>query len=206
MLTRIFFRQVLPRTILTNVRIVDHSNEALTMEHELFKHLEIEIFVPARHLRASAEYVRAIFEVFDGASPAPSADIAASLDAIGMLEELKQHVGKFTYHYSISFRRILPDDTLISMTADTDEPFYSISLITYVEPRDRFYEVASFLARSMAKLFDARLHWGKYFPLSNADIEGTYPHLPEFRTICERTDPNGVFRNDFVNRVVFNQV
>jgi hypothetical protein len=203
MLTRFFFRSVLPWTILTNVPIVDHSDEALVMEHELFRHLEIEIFVPARHLSLAADFVRAVLEVFDGAEAAPPTEIAARLDSIGMLEELTQRVGRFTYHYSITFRRVLPDDTLISMTAGATEPYYSISLITYAEPRDRFYELASFLARSMVKLFEARLHWGKYFPLPNADLEGSYPQLAEFRGLCRQVDPHGVFRNEFAQRVLF---
>jgi hypothetical protein len=125
------------------------------------------------------------------------------LEAIGMLEELKRHRGVFTYHYSITFRRVLPDDTLISMTAGAAEPYYAISMITYVEPRDCFYELASFLARSMVRLFDARLHWGKYFPLTNAEIEASYPRLPEFRALSRQVDPHGVFRNEFAQRVLF---
>jgi xylitol oxidase len=54
----------------------------------------------------------------------------------------------------------------------------------------------------MTRLFPARLHWGKYFPLSNLDIEGVYPRLPEFRALCRQVDPNGVFRNEFTERVI----
>jgi hypothetical protein len=30
-----------------------------------------------------------------------------------------------------------------------------------------------------------------------------YPRLEEFCTLCRRVDPHGVFRNEFVERVVF---
>ena len=89
------------------------------------------------------------------------------------------------------------------MTAGAAEPYYAISFITYAEPRERFYAMASFLARSMVRLFAARPHWGKYFPLTGADIEAVYPHLPEFRALCRQVDPLGVFRNDFAERVLF---
>jgi len=204
-LTRFFFRHVLPKTILKNTPITDHSEQMLVMEHELFKHLEIEIFVPAQCVRAASEFVRGVLEVYDGATDWQTRlPFAAQLESVAMLDELKQRIGVFTYHYTVTFRRVSPDDTLISMTGSAVETYYAISLITYAEPREPFYELGSFLARSMVKLFDARLHWGKYFPFANADIEGSYPDLAEFRAICRRVDPHGVFRNDFVNRVLFN--
>ena len=119
-----------------------------------------------------------------------------------MYEALLQQRGTFTHHYPIAFRRVLPDDALISMSSGTNEPYYSISFITYVEPRERFFGLALFLARSMTALFRARLHWGKHFPLSNAEIESVYPHLEEFRRICRQTDPGGVFRNAYTDRVL----
>jgi hypothetical protein len=87
--------------------------------------------------------------------------------------------------------------------AEAREAWYALSFITYVEPRDAFYAMASFLARSMAILFQARPHWGKYFPLTHADVECMYPRLDEFCAMCQRVDPHGVFRNEFVERVVF---
>ena len=115
-----------------------------------------------------------------------------------MEEEAKLLRGTYTHHYAICFRRVLPDDTLISMTANADEDWYAISFITYCEPRDDFYRTAEFLARSMHRLFGARIHWGKWFPLDRKQVEQQYPQLNRFLEIANRFDPNGVFRNDFV--------
>ena len=202
-LVRFFYRHVLMRVTLNNQTFVDSADRMLVMKHELFQHLEIEIFVPARHVRQAAELVRAVVEVFDGQSATVPSTVTAALEGIGMKEELLKKRGLFTHHYPIAIRRILPDDTLISMASGTAEPFYSISFITYGRERASFCDLASFLARSMTKLFEARLHWGKYFPLGSAEIKITFPHLAEFRQICSRVDPRGVFRNDFVERVLF---
>ena len=91
---------------------------------------------------------------------------------------------------------------MISMTANANEPYYAISFITYVEPRDSFFSLAKFLAESMVALFSARLHWGKYFPLHYSQIEDAYPNLAEFRAMCRHTDPRGVFCNDYAERVL----
>ena len=200
---RFFYRRLLSKLILKHIAITDTSERILVMEHELFKHLEIEIFVPARHLRTAADYVRIILEMFDGMRTDPGSEITASLKSIGMEVELQTRRGTFSHHYPITFRRVLPDDTLISMSSGDSEAYYAISFITYIEPRDGFFALATFLARSMNRLFQARLHWGKWFPLNAREVEVTYPNLQEFREICERFDPRGVFRNEFAERVIF---
>lgn len=200
--TRFFYRHVMPRLIVTNTTVTDRNERMLVMEHELFRHSETELYVPARHVRRAATFVRAVLEVFDGSAAAPPPDVAAELDSVGMLGELERHRGTFTHHYPVTFRRVLPDDALIS-TSCGDEPRYALSFITYAEPRDDFSALATFLARSMARLFDARPHWGKWFPLDGSEVERLYPNLAEFRVACDRVDPRGVFRNEFVERVLF---
>lgn len=202
-LVRFFFANILPRLILTHRTVVDHAERMLTMEHDLFKHLEIEIFVPAEHIRPATQFVQAVLKHCAGTGD--DADIGAAVDRLGMAEELRRLRGSFTYHYALTFRRVLPDDALIAMTAAAKEPWYALSFITYVEPREPFYAVASFLARTLAKLYGARPHWGKYFPLTGAEVGTLYPRLPEFRALCRQVDPHGVFRNGFVARVLFGE-
>lgn len=202
-LIRFFFRHVLAKLILKNKTVIDHAERMLVMEHELFKHLEIEIFVPAGHVCRAAAFVRSVLEVFDGTIDAPAGECAAAIEPIGMLAELLQLRGTFTLHYPITFRRVLPDDALIAMSSGGEQPYYAISLITYLEPRDGFLALASFLARGMIRLFQARLHWGKAFPLTGADVAGVYPRLSEFRALCRQVDPHGVFRNDFTEQILF---
>jgi FAD/FMN-containing dehydrogenase len=208
-LVRWAYRHLLPRFILKRRTVIDRSDRMLTMEHEMFRHLEIELFVPTRHLARAADLVRHVLEVFAGDDQATLDSVENDLTSVGLLTALESHRGTFTHHYPICFRRILPDDTLISMAAGDatvpegeNEPCYSISLITYVEPREPFFALADFLAAAMTPLYGARLHWGKYFPLGHADIADCYPRLTEFREICRRADPNGVFRNEYVDEVL----
>jgi hypothetical protein len=201
-LVRFFDRRCLSPLIVRNVTIVDHSDRTLIMEHELFKHFEIEIFVPARHVRRTAAFVQDILRAFDSVDAEISAETADSIRGIGMEETLANLRGTFTHHYPVTFRRVLPDETLISMTALADEPYYAISFITYAEPRDAFRAMGTFLSQSMVRLFGARPHWGKFCPLSAAEAAELYPRLEDFRTICRRVDPEGVFQNEWVRRVL----
>jgi hypothetical protein len=195
--TRFFFRRILPVLIVKNRTVVDRGERMLVMEHELFRHLEIELFVPSSHLRDAAEFVRVVVDVFAGTRADVPPDFPSQFR-----DELLAKCGTFVFHYPITFRRVLPDDALIATSAG-EEAYYAISLITLAEPRDAFFALGRFLAVAMMHLFGARPHWGKWFPLEVADVEQLYPSLSEFRDVCRRTDPRGVFRGGFAGRVLF---
>ena len=49
--------------------------------------------------------------------------------------------------------------------------------------------------------FDDRPHWGKSFDRSADEIRGLYPKYDEFNSWRRACDPNGVFRNRFLDRI-----
>jgi xylitol oxidase len=50
--------------------------------------------------------------------------------------------------------------------------------------------------------FAPRPHWGKVFLAGSATIADRYERLPDFRSLVERLDPRGAFRNDWLERHV----
>ncbi|MFO1096018.1 MAG: D-arabinono-1,4-lactone oxidase [Planctomycetaceae bacterium] len=200
-LTRAFFRAAMPYLLLEDKIYIARSDRILTWEHELFRHMEIEMFVPRRHLAAAIEHIRAVVTVCDGSAD-PDPQVAARLQAAGLLDGLLGIRGVFTHHYPICTRRVLCDDTLISMASGEGEDWYAFSFITLEQPRDGFRKMAEYLAHSMRQLFGARPHWGKYFPLGTEEVCSVYPQLAEFDAICRRFDPHGVFQNDFTRQVL----
>jgi xylitol oxidase len=53
--------------------------------------------------------------------------------------------------------------------------------------------------------FDARPHWGKLFTMDAARVQALYPKLADFRALVQRYDPQGKFRNAFLDRYVFGE-
>ena len=51
--------------------------------------------------------------------------------------------------------------------------------------------------------FDARPHWGKLFTTSPAELKRIYRKMPEFIELSRRFDPNGKFRNEYLNKNIF---
>ena len=202
-----FFRRILPFTIIRNWKVVDDSHSMLTMEHELFRHLEIELFVQRSKLQEASDFLVHVLKRSAGSTEAGSVEIEGQLDQLETRSEFESLNGCYVHHYPICFRRIVNDDALISMAAasgESDEDWFAISLISYQKPNDRdgFFKFAHFVAPAFSKLFKGRCHWGKYNPLEKSDNEAVYPRLDDFRKVCEEFDRDGFFRNDWLERVL----
>ena len=197
-LVRIFFRSIVPSLVFPSWVVVDRSDRALVMKHELFRHLELEAFVLRSHVIEAASFVKDILQYADNANHQLSKSTNQKIEKAHLAESLSSIKGCFTHHYPICFRRVMPDDTLISMASGESEDWYAISFITYLEPRDEFFALATFLSNSMFELFEARIHWGKWFPQSSKQVSQVYPKIDTFRDVCSEYDPKGVFRNSFV--------
>src|SRR5207248_1879498 len=51
--------------------------------------------------------------------------------------------------------------------------------------------------------FKVRPHWGKLFTMSREQLKTSYERLPDFVALCHQFDPDGKFRNGFLNRNIF---
>jgi FAD/FMN-containing dehydrogenase len=179
---KLFYRWGVVATVIRGWRVVDQSQRMLIMEHELFRHIEIELFVTRPHLPAAMETVREAIAAFDGGGQGQ----------------------QYTHHYPICIRRVLPDEALLSMSSQGADDYYAISIISYARPNERhgFFAFAAHLASRLSTEFSARCHWGKVCPLSPSDIERLYPQLARFREIQRQCDPRGVFANEWTRRML----
>jgi hypothetical protein len=197
-------QKMVPHTLPKGHLRIDDSEHILTSHHYLFRHEEMEIFVTEADLPRALRFLRASIEIFADVDTVCPEEFQAVLADTGFSEVIAAKRGSYVHHYPLFCRRVPPEETLISMTASVDEPMYSISIFTYDRPghRDAYYAFCWFLAHSLLKLVNARLHWGKHFPFEYADIVRLYPRLEEFRALCAAHDRNGVLRNGYTARVL----
>ena len=200
---RLLYRRMFPLVARSGMHVVDHSTRLLTMRHDLYRHVEMELFVPRHHLVRAAAFVAWVLR-WCGGEPTPLPYSLAQDDfGCDVLEVVQALKGTYVHDYLVTFRKVLADDTLISMTSgDRSEAWYAISLVTYQRDHLPFLGMAAFLAASMASVYGARPHWGKICPLSTAAVERLYPDLPRFRSVCAAIDREQVFVNDFARRVL----
>jgi xylitol oxidase len=53
--------------------------------------------------------------------------------------------------------------------------------------------------------FDARPHWGKLFTMHPEHLQSLYAKLPDFQELLQKYDPQGKFRNEFLDKYIFGQ-
>ncbi len=205
---RFFYRWILPLTIARNWKVVDDSHAMLVMEHELFRHIEIEVFVPGSKVQQATDLLADVVRVFAGESQFQSADTSELLQSVDQQETLQGLAGRYFHHYPICYRRVLSDETMLSSgapsdTVAADEDWYAISFISYQKPSDRegFFAFANFIAPLVSQLFDGRCHWGKYNPLRREENQAAYRDFEAFGEIRKAFDPEGCFGNHWFDEV-----
>jgi len=201
--TRFFYRRVIARLVLIGWKVIDRSDRQLTMQHELFRHIEIEIFVARSRLAEAMGFVIWLLRHAGGEMVEAPTSVREQLQSIGKWDELASLRGQYLHHYPICIRKVLPDDTLISMSTG-DEPRYALSFISYARPRQRdgFFQFAKALAGATAALFDARPHWGKVSPLTPSELARLYPGLCEFAAVRKQIDSTDAFGNEWVRSIL----
>ena len=194
-----FWKQALPPLMLSMP--VSGSSETIltlhTRHHHVYRHVEMELFVPKPHLMAAAAFLQEAIPFFAGSTTAVSATLIGELTRAGVIDEFEALRNQYAHHYLIFFRSVLGEDTFLAMNEGGER--YSISLFTFEPERRRkpYYAMCRLLARAFARLYSARPHWGKYNPLTAGEIAPLYPRLARFREICRSHDPDGVFQNDY---------
>ena len=211
-LIRLMLQHVIPTFVIRDWFVVDQSSPQLVMEHELFRHIELELFVTRDRLAPAMQLVEQVLSLAGGTTKKIDDAFCLQLSQAGSLEDLRAVAGIYCHHFPICIRKVLSDDALISMSSSghesadgpSDSPWYAITFTCYARGKDRdaFETVGRVLSRSMAALFAARPHWGKLCYLTPSELRNLYPQFEVFRRICEQYDPNGNFQNDWTRQLL----
>jgi FAD-linked oxidoreductase len=94
--------------------------------------------------------------------------------------------------------RVAPADDIPLSTASGRDPFY-LAFHTHRDAEHRDYFA---LMEPILRAHDGRPHWGKVHTRTAADLAPAYPRFGEFLAMRDRLDPQRVFANDYLRRVL----
>jgi xylitol oxidase len=98
-------------------------------------------------------------------------------------------------------RTIAADDLWMSMSYKRD----SVALhFTWKMDQPAVTKFLPILEETLAP-FDARPHWGKLFTMPPKQLETRYERMQDFRNLLSQYDPQGKFRNAFLDLNVFGE-
>src|SRR5258707_4155239 len=120
-----------------------------------------------------------------------------AVEAILAVERLRDQIGP---HLLISEIRAIATDDLLMVTCYR-RPCIAIHF-TWKQDWPAVRQLLPGIDKEL-RPFNARPHWGKLFSTSPAELKSIYKKLPDFIELCRTYDPQGKFRNDFLNTNIF---
>ena len=120
-----------------------------------------------------------------------------AVEAILAVERLRDQI---TPHLLITeIRAIAADD--LWMSPCYQQPCVTIHF-TWKQDWPAVSKLLPIIEKELAP-FQARPHWGKLFTTSPKVLHAIYKKLPEFVALTRKFDPQGKFRNEFLNTIIF---
>lgn len=103
--------------------------------------------------------------------------------------------------WNISFPvevRVAPADDVALSTASGRDSMYLAFHVNQQTDHTAYFEAVEDLLRG----YDGRPHWGKLHTRTAADLEPAYPRWTEFSSVRDRLDPERVFTNAYLRRIL----
>jgi alditol oxidase len=120
-----------------------------------------------------------------------------AIEAILAVERLRDQVSA---HLLISEIRTIAADNLW-LSPCYQQPCVTIHF-TWKQDWPAVRKLMPVIERELAP-FQVRPHWGKLFTVSPAQLRAAYKKLPDFIALCDKFDPQGKFRNEFLKTNIF---
>ncbi|HEY4048932.1 MAG TPA: D-arabinono-1,4-lactone oxidase [Acidobacteriaceae bacterium] len=118
-------------------------------------------------------------------------------EAILAVEQLRDRI---TPHLFITELRTIAADNLWMSMAYQRESF--AIHFTWKPETKAVMQLLPLIEQKLAP-FDARPHWAKLFTVPQAQLRQRYPKFDDFEAFAKIYDPDGKFRNDYLNRNLY---
>ena len=134
---------------------------------------------------------RVVFKEMEYAVPR-AAGMTALREARALVERRGWRIG-----FPVEIRQAPPDDAWLGMAHGRDTVHLSFHVNARTDHRAYFAGV-----EEVMRAHDGRPHWGKLHTLGAADLAPVYPRFADFVALRDRVDPDGLFTNDYLDRVL----
>jgi FAD-linked oxidoreductase len=123
----------------------------------------------------------------------PQAEVPEVLRDIEALIERK----RWTVSFPVEVRAAAADDLWLSTATGRPTGYIAVHRHFREDPAEYFRAVEAIM-----RDHDGRPHWGKLNTRTAADLAPSYPRFGEFLAVRDRFDPDRVFSNDYLERVL----
>jgi len=148
------------------------------------------------------EYVNVSHRIFSSKRLVKFYEMEYSISLDGLvpaLREVMQMVEDrgFRISFPVEVRCTGADDIPLSTSTGRRSAYIAVHMFKGSEYSDYFRAVEAILRK-----YEGRPHWGKIHHLDASDISSLYPDYQRFIEVRNQLDPEGVFTNDYLRRVL----
>lgn len=121
--------------------------------------------------------------------------------AVGALREVKAMIERSPLRvgFPVEIRTAPADDIALSTASGRESAYIAVHLYRGTPYRSYFTAV-----EQITTAHGGRPHWGKVHTRDAAYLSGVYPRFGEFTAVRDRLDPDRLFGNDYLRRVLGN--
>jgi L-gulonolactone oxidase len=134
---------------------------------------------------------RVVFREMEYAVPRESG-MQALTEARALIEKKGWRIS-----FPVEIRHAPEDGVWLSTAHDRASVYLAFHVNTRTDHREYFAGVEQIL-----EAYDGRPHWGKLHTRTAEDLAPTYPRHADFVTLRDRLDPDRMFTNDYLDRVL----
>jgi L-gulono-1,4-lactone dehydrogenase len=150
--------------------------------HREYRDLSHRVFVASR---------RVVFREMEYSLPRE-----AGMEALREARRLMEAEG-WSVAWPVEIRATPPDEAWLSSTYGRDSVYLAFHVGRDTDHRPYFTGIERLLRE-----YDGRPHWGKLHTRTAADLAPAYPRWSDFAAVRDRIDPDRLFANDYVARVL----
>lgn len=120
-------------------------------------------------------------------------------NAVQAIKEMRDSINKnnFKVHFPIEVRFVKGDDIYLSPAYQRDSVYIAVHMYKGMEYKTYFDAM-----ESIFKKYTGRPHWGKMHTLTASELSQLYPMWNKFQEIRTQLDPEGLFMNDYLKKLM----
>jgi L-gulonolactone oxidase len=117
-------------------------------------------------------------------------------EAIAGVQRVTERPG-MSVSFPIEVRFAAADDIPLSTASGRESAYLAVHMFRG-QPYQHYFDQVEAVMGAL----DGRPHWGKMHSLDAATLRTRYPRFDEFLAVRKRVDQDGVFANDYLDRVL----
>jgi hypothetical protein len=119
--------------------------------------------------------------------------------ARAVMQEIEECINRYQFevNFPLEFRFVLADDIWLSPAYQRESAYIAVHMYRGMPYQSYFQHIEEIFKR-----YQGRPHWGKMHTRTAQELAALYPRWHDFRRVRTELDPQGMFLNDYLRKLL----